>query len=390
MKSVISLAALAWLACACNPVAAQAVAVSDGEPAYYELQKVVILSRHGVRAPTQSAETLESWSPKEWPKWGVERGYLTPRGYDLIKQTWQLNAKSAPFVHANCPAPNTVQVIADSDERTVETAKALIEGLYPGCGISPKVEKGKHSALFSPVRAKVCKIKDPESLARKLTDKAAGASETYRQEIELLNKVADGNFFGELVGTASKHKVGLKGGPYNGASFAELLSLEWGQWPGQLPGWDSVSYEKLKEAMKLRVGVFSLLNRDMEVARYKGSELAKRIIDTLSSDSSPRFTYIVGHDTNLANMGAMFDLDWQLPDRQPNENVPGGYLKFEKWLAGDKSIIRISYSALSPEQMHKGKIDLPPVEYQILKQPLDFNTWAHRYKSRIYEKCTVK
>lgn len=41
-----------------------------GTPVYEELEKVVVVSRHGVRSPTQSAETLASWSSRQWPNWG--------------------------------------------------------------------------------------------------------------------------------------------------------------------------------------------------------------------------------------------------------------------------------------------------------------------------------
>lgn len=81
--------------------------------------------------------------------------------------------------------------------------------------------------------------------------------------------------------------------------------------------------------MPIRVAVFSALNRDMEVARYKGSALANKIIESL--DHGPKYTYLIGHDTNLANLGEIFDLNWKLPGRDQNENTPGGYLTFEKW-----------------------------------------------------------
>ena len=99
--------------------------------------------------------------------------------------------------------------------------------------------------------------------------------------------------------------------------------------------------------MPIRVAVFSALNRDMEVARYKGSALANKIIESL--DNGPKYTYLIGHDTNLANLGEIFDLNWKLPGRDRNENTPGGYLTFEKWAVNGQPEIRVFYSALSPE-----------------------------------------
>lgn len=356
-------------------------------PVCEELQKVVVISRHGVRAPTQAAETLASWSKRKWPQWGVERGFLTPRGYDLVKQTWEMNRKSSPFVYSHCPNPKDVQIIADVDERTIKTAEALAEGLYPGCGIRVNFTSAKRSKLFSPLKAKVCKIEHPNSLANKLTEKTKGVSERYSEELSLLNKVTEGNFFGTVTGHASKHKVGLSGAPYDGASFTEILALEWGQWPNQIPGWGQMSWPEILKVMPLRVGVFTILNRDMEVARYKGSALASKVIDSLSDSNGPKYTFLIGHDTNLANLGALFDLDWKLPDRTKNENVPGGYLKFEKWLVGNQEEIRISYSALSPDQIHSEKVTHPAVETEILPRGVNFSDWAKQYRGRLDTRC---
>jgi Histidine acid phosphatase. len=61
-----------------------------------KLLKMVVLSRHGVRSPTQSSETLESWSRKDWPEWPVKRGELTRRGASLVSAIWERDAASKP------------------------------------------------------------------------------------------------------------------------------------------------------------------------------------------------------------------------------------------------------------------------------------------------------
>ena len=388
MKSRLSFLVSAAVFLACNNTYSQVG--TEAIPEYEELKKVVVVSRHGVRSPTQSAETLSSWSPRQWPKWGVERGFLTPRGFELVKKTWEQNSKISPFIFTQCPNPDEVEVIAYVDERTIKTAEAIAEGLFPQCDVKINVTSAKHSKLFSPLKAKVCKIKDPDSLAEKLTQNSKGVQDIYAKELSLLNKVSDGNFNGEMVGHASKHKVGLSGGPYYGSSFTEILALEWGQWPDQVPGWGQMPWSEIMKLMPLRVGVFSILNRDMEVARYKGSALGAKIIDALSDTKGPKYTFLSGHDTNLANLGALFDLNWKQPDRIRNENVPGGYLKFEKWLVGNKEEIRVSYSALSPEQMHAENVTQPPIETEILPKGVEFAQWVRHYRGRLDSRCIAE
>src|SRR5215831_21396836 len=48
------------------------------------LKFVVILSRHGVRAPTWETTRLNQYSAQEWPEWGVPPAHLTPRGRTLM------------------------------------------------------------------------------------------------------------------------------------------------------------------------------------------------------------------------------------------------------------------------------------------------------------------
>ena len=43
-----------------------------------ELKMVIILSRHGVRAPLQTPEKLAPYAAQPWPKWEVAPGIQTP------------------------------------------------------------------------------------------------------------------------------------------------------------------------------------------------------------------------------------------------------------------------------------------------------------------------
>ena len=61
------------------------------------LLKVVALSRHGVRSPTQSPSTLETWSSRDWPAWNTAPGNLTDRGAELIEGEWTGLRESLTF-----------------------------------------------------------------------------------------------------------------------------------------------------------------------------------------------------------------------------------------------------------------------------------------------------
>ena len=58
-------------------------AYAQSEPEL-KLESVVIVSRHGVRAPTKSTQLMQEITPDTWPGWPVKLGWLTPRGGELI------------------------------------------------------------------------------------------------------------------------------------------------------------------------------------------------------------------------------------------------------------------------------------------------------------------
>lgn len=382
-----SLRTCTWIISLALCAATGSFAEAEALPGLYveELQNVVVVSRHGVRAPTQSDQTLSGWTAKPWPNWGTQPAYLTQRGFYLVKRTWELNRVQSPFVYGECPKPEDVAIYADVDERTIKTAQALTQGLYPGCGYPVRVARTNRSALFSPLKAKVCSIDDPDALEEKLDERGAPLASKYASEIARVEKILGRPLDGKMRAKVGKHKVGFKGAPYEAASITEIFALEWGQFADQKVAWGELDWSGIKSLMPLRVAEFSALNRDMEVARYKGSALAAKIMASL--DHGPKYTYLIGHDTNLANLGAIFDLEWQLPDRVRNENTPGGYLTFEKWLVNGVAEIRVSYSALSPEQIHAEEVTQPAQTVEILPRGILFETWKRTYSRHLESKC---
>lgn len=58
-------------------------AFAQNEPEL-KLESVVIVSRHGMRAPTKATQLMQDVTPDAWPTWPVKLGWLTPRGGELI------------------------------------------------------------------------------------------------------------------------------------------------------------------------------------------------------------------------------------------------------------------------------------------------------------------
>ena len=64
-----------------EPAAAQILPIPPG----WQMERAVLLSRHGVRSPIKSNEELDRHVATPWPIWPVPPGFLSPRGAELMR-----------------------------------------------------------------------------------------------------------------------------------------------------------------------------------------------------------------------------------------------------------------------------------------------------------------
>ncbi|WP_267127385.1 histidine-type phosphatase, partial [Xanthomonas sacchari] len=127
LPRLATLVLFALMPLGCAAARAQAAATDT-------LEKVVILKRHGVRAAMSSAEQLERYSARPWPRFAVPAGYLTANGAALERLFGAYyRARYAPlglFAGDGCAA---AYYWANRTQRTLASAQALASTLTPGC-----------------------------------------------------------------------------------------------------------------------------------------------------------------------------------------------------------------------------------------------------------------
>ena len=165
-----------------------------------KLQYVIYLSRHGVRSPTGKPEQYEKFSASAWPEWPVKPGYLTPRGYELMKLFGAYDriklVDDGLLAPAGCGDATHVTILADSDQRTRETGKALAEGLMPGCGVEVHaLAEGTHDPLFHGMSASEARL-DPALAVAAIGGRIGGdpnnLAQAYRPQLAALDKILAG------------------------------------------------------------------------------------------------------------------------------------------------------------------------------------------------------
>ena len=352
----------------------------DDQP---RLTKIVALTRHGVRSPTQSAATLSQWSTRTWPQWPVPRGHLTPRGARLVTAMWEdmrgrmLNLSLLP--DAACPPPGKIFVRADVDQRTRATAKALVDGLCPDGSLSYAVSGQTLDPLFHPVQAGVQRF-DPASVAASIIDNAGGEldrlhedSTTILTHMQHLSAPLGADMcarynlpslcgLADLPNSVSVEAdgsgAGLSGALATASGMAEIFLLEYAQWPDISAGWGQVDARVLHEVLPVHTSVFNAVNRAPVVAQLKGASLLSEMMAALEGThrdqrcNAASLVVFVGHDTNIANVGALLGVNWQMAGYPDNATPPGSTLQFELWEQGGSKEVRVLFYAQTPEALH--------------------------------------
>ena len=126
-----------------------------------QLRLVIILSRHGVRSPLETNETMAQYSAQPWPKWDVAPGIQTPHGNKLIAllgDYYRARFAKEHLLSGDARAPDgpLVFVRTDNDQRTIETGRILGKAFVPvGEPDVHALPEGTVDPLFRPFEAQV-------------------------------------------------------------------------------------------------------------------------------------------------------------------------------------------------------------------------------------------
>jgi 4-phytase/acid phosphatase len=237
--------------------------------------------------------------------------------------------------------------------------------------------------LFHPTRAGVCRI-DPARARRSVISSAGGSlaslRRTLRTEIAAMQSVlkcchpalcraAGANAPCSLrnlptaIVSEDSGNVRLSGPISIGSTASEIFLLEYAEgFPERQVAWGRASTpQAIRPLLRLHAAQFDLMERTPYLAARQGSALMERILSTLqravdiNGTKGPLFTLLVGHDTNLANIGGMLGLHWSLPSYLANETPPAGAMHIDLLRDRETKVhaVRIRYIAQTLDQMRR-------------------------------------
>ena len=340
----------------------------------YELEKVLIFSRHGLRSPEVEPQEMAKYSPYAWAKWDVPPGYLTAKG--TVLETYfgqylgQWLADKGLLTTERCASGEGVFVYANGVQRTVATGQAIIAGAFAGCNVQLQHHgkiSSKKDPIFStkahnPSQALIESAKnnvDLNALQKKLAPNYALLSELidYKNSPNCLQN--DKCDLGEKTGEYSIEdgkSVKITGSISTSKKIINALLLAYyvGKPSSEIANGKVDSEEKWRAINEIKNEYYrTLFKNNKTLAQNASYPLLEFIQQQLNSEN--KISLLVGHDSNvvalLASLGvAPYELEDSL------ENTPiGGKLMFEVWKhkPSGKLKFKLDYVYQSTEQLVK-------------------------------------
>ncbi len=354
-------------------------AIAGPASAAMRVEHVVMLMRHGVRPPTKSPAMPVGIAADAWPSWPVAPGELTPHGAEaitLLGKDDRTAFGASIGMAAGCPAAGAVRVRSDSDQRTIATGDAFLAGFAPGCGIANSHSpQGEADPLFAAAgeESRIDPAKADQAVAAALGPGGIGGVEAVeRTLLTRLDKILCGEktfacgVSGEpsrILPAAPDKRPKLAGALDRGSTAAQILLLEYAEGkPMADVGWGRATASDVTALSRLHAVEFALLARPPYLAARNIAPIAKEFLAAVT-ETAPKLTVIVGHDTNVASLGGLLGLHWRAPGYAEDDPPPGGALIFT--ILGDgkgKQFVRAEFRAQSLEQLRALK---PGADYRV-------------------------
>lgn len=312
----------------------------------------VIVTRHGVRSISKAPPqyTWADWQP-------VAPSFLTARGYSLMTYMGQFYRVylATHGLPVSCVSPN-VYIYADTDQRTLETAQALVAGMcaktgsipvvhnadMPGAGDDPLFNATQWALSQHRINANASR----EAVMARLPSPPSAIVAAHRPDFDALQRILDARCPGtcERVAGGSTTIVDKEGlseiaGPVKTASsYAEDLFLEYAQCrPGAV--------DDLAPAMRLHVLAYDVNSRNSYNALVRAGTLFAHIVAMFEAKAGmardgiaipdiagDNAVFFSGHDTQLGALGGILDAHWNPGNGIVRDDMPpGSALIFEMY-----------------------------------------------------------
>ena len=395
MKKIIILASVSLC---CLGLQAQTKR-SDDFRTKYELKEVVVMSRHNIRSPlASSGAAYVRVTPYQWFSWSSPGSQLSLRGGVLETEMGQFFRKwvvGEGLLPDNCrPEGDEVLFYANSRQRTFATAKYFSAGFLPFANVEihHKYEEDKMDPVFTPQFTKMNDKYRQQVVAE--MNAMHGGPQAWMQSVQpMLTLVEDVIDMAHSPAaqndtthfwyddTQFKLEKGdepkMTGGYTLANSVADALVLQCYESESMAAFGHELTEEQWRAICGIKEVYDALLFTVHSSAVNLAYPLVSRIREELHHDGR-KFTFLCGHDSNLASIGAALGFVYPETEQALELHTPiGSKLVFEKWSDGTEEYVAINLVYQSVRQLQQRtllSVEVPPMVLPITIEGLTANS----------------
>ena len=365
----------------------------------YTLEQVVVLSRHNIRSPLSGkGSILGEITPHEWFSWSSAPSELSLRGGVLETEMGQYFRKwleTEGLIPENYrPEGNEVRFYANSKQRTIATAQYFSSGFLPtaNADIEYHVEFDKMDPVFSPNLIFVSDAykEYAEAEMRALfTDKINGLTDNYALLADVIDlKDSDAlknGTFTEFRTDDTEFTLNedaepaMSGSLKTGCSVADALVLQYYEEADETKAGfgRQLTDEQWKELSEIKDLYVDVLYTAPLIAVNVAHPLLQEIRTEMEAEGR-LFTFLCGHDSNLASVLAALDVEeYALSNAIESKTPIGSKLVFSKWSDADgHTFWSADLVFQTPEQLRTTPLltlENPPAVFPLIFSGLERN-----------------
>ncbi|WP_066722416.1 histidine-type phosphatase [Sphingomonas pituitosa] len=349
-----------------SPAAAQAA-----PPKTPRVERLILLMRHGVRAPLNGEVPPATRTGKPWPRWDAPAEQVTPHGAAALRalaradRRWFAAARLLPA--QGCPDPAALRLWTNSSPRTIASGEAYAAGLAPGCtlAVGHKPE-GTNDPIFEPLGAHPAAFDAHRAVdsINRFTGGAEALTRHHAAGLQLLEQVlacpaprCSPVEPSAVQPSADGHGIDLKGPIRAASGTAQVLMLQYLEGlPMAQVGWGRATPARLEALGAVHGALFDVFSRPPYMAAFQMAPTVDRITQELTASSGPKIDVLIGHDTNVAALAAVLGVPVKAPGFATNDPSPGGGIAIALVKAPNgRAAVRLWYRSQSAADMRAAR-----------------------------------
>lgn len=372
---------------------------SDDFHAKYQLKEVVVMSRHNIRSPLSSGgAAYKRVTPHQWFVWSSPSSQLSLRGGVLETEMGQFFRQwlvgEGLFPDNYRPEGGEVLFYANSRQRTFATAKYFSAGFLPfdNVEIQHKYYEDKMDPVFTPQFTKMSD-KYRQQVLQEINAMHGGPQAwmaSLQPTLTMMEEILDmahspaaknDTIHFRFDDTQFKLEKGdeprMKGGYTLANSVADALILQCYESESMTAFGHELTEKQWRDIAAVKEVYDALLFTTHSVAVNVAYPLISRIRQELQHVGR-KFTFLCGHDCNLASIGAALGFHYPVTEQALELHTPiGSKLVFEKWSDGVEEYVAVNLVYQRVSQLQNRTLlstDVPPMVMPVTIEGLTPNS----------------